>query len=378
MQKDRVIFLSSKNPYSKKDWSGIPFFLYQALTKHYNVEYIALPSFKRAKLFGYYFNKIFFLIFRRKYVFDYGIVMAFLYGIVGSIRIRKSSAKFIFSPAGFTETAFLRTSIPIVSYGDSSFLQLVDYYPVLQSVCKISKQEIKLVEGLSLSHISLIVFSSQWASNFVMATYNFNSIVIPFGANLSNIKANTPKIIENKSCRLLFIGVDWNRKGGDVALNVHNELLINNIDSKLTIVGVDIPKNTPVYDNVLVYSHIDKDTENGRELMDDIFRSADFLILPTIADCTPVVISEAYSYGLPVLAKNTGGLSSMVFNDITGYLLESNDWRGYFNLIVELIRDESKYNDLSKNCLKHYNSTFNWESWARNLYQSCANLSQHS
>src|SRR5687768_13126533 len=112
--KAKIIFLSSKNPYKKSDWSGIPFFLFEALCTQYDVEYVSLPGFKRVRLLGYYFNKIYSFLSGKKYLFDYGIILSLLYGIVGSIKLKSKSAKFILSPAGLTETAFLKTKLPIV------------------------------------------------------------------------------------------------------------------------------------------------------------------------------------------------------------------------------------------------------------------------
>lgn len=371
MGKEKVIFLSSKNPFSKKDWSGIPYFLHKALLNEYDVEYIPLTEFKRVKLFGYYVGELFFFLFKRKYVFDYGLVMAFLYAAVGSVRLRNKKAKFIFSPAGLTEIAFLRTSIPIVSYGDCSTLQLIDYYPALFNVCKLSHLEIKFVERLAIRRIQCPVFSSYWASNFVAKVYKASPITIAFGANLIVAKKAVPKEIRSNSCKLLFIGADWQRKGGDIVIKIHKELLERGINSQLTIVGMDIPESVRVPDHVTVINFINKDTEVGVKNFVELFEKADYFILPTVADCTPIVIAEAYAFGLPVLSTQTGGLPSMVFNDLTGYLFQVNDWEGYINYIIELSKDKLKYRNISKNCLSYYNSIFNWNSWANKLYQTC-------
>jgi glycosyltransferase involved in cell wall biosynthesis len=356
MGKEKIIFLSSKNPFSKKDWSGIPYFLYQALINEYDVEYIPLTEFKRVRLFGYYVGRLFFFL---------------LYAAVGSVRLRNKKAKFIFSPAGLTEIAFLRTSIPIVSYGDCSTLQLIDYYPALFNVCKLSRIEIEFVERLAIRRVHCTIFSSDWASNFIAKVYKASPITIAFGANLIVAKKAIPKEIRSNSCKLLFIGADWQRKGGDTVIKVHKELLERGINSQLTIVGMDIPENVIVPDHVTVINFMDKDTEVGVKNFTELFEKADFFILPTVADCTPIVIAEAYEFGLPVLATQTGGLSSMVFNDITGYLFQLDDCEGYISYIIELSEDKLKYRNISKNCLAYHNSIFNWNSWANKLHQTC-------
>ncbi|WP_137463714.1 glycosyltransferase, partial [Escherichia coli] len=46
------------------------------------------------------------------------------------------------------------------------------------------------------------------------------------------------------------------------------------------------------------------------------------LLLPTIADCYGMVFCEAAAFGLPVVATDTGGVSSIVINERTGILIK--------------------------------------------------------
>ena len=377
--KDKIIFLSAKNPYKKSDWSGIPFFLFETLAAHYEVEYVPLPVFKRVRLLGYYFSKVFTFITGKKYVFDYGIVLAWLYGISGSGKLKNKSAKFIFSPAGLTETAFLKTKLPIVTYGDCSTLQLVNYYPALAHVSQLSQWEISYVERRSLKRSSLSFLSSAWAADFIKLHYGKTCGVIPFG---SNLVVPSDSIIVKKhltnSVNLLFIGVDWIRKGGDIALRTHQQLLNKGVQSQLTIVGVSAPPGIELPEHVIIIPNVNKDIPVGENQFRELFTNANFLLLPTIADCTPIAIAEAYAFGVPVLANNTGGLPSMVINDVTGYLMQRNDEHEYASMIEKLIANPSKYEELSSNSLQSYRNTFNWHSAMLNLKNIASNALKSS
>ncbi len=368
MKREKIIFLSAKNPFTTKDWSGIPFFLFRSLSTSFDVEYVSLPTFSAVRKMGYYASKLFLKLSGKQYVFDYGIVMALLYGIIGSLRLRKqTNIKFIFSPAGLTEIAFLRTSIPIVTYGDCSTLQLINYYPALRNVSKLSIKEIDFVERNAFKRASHAVFSSNWASDFVQLKFGKSCSTIPFGSNiLDPTLTHLPKNISQTVCSLLFVGVDWKRKGADVALKIHQALLILGIPSRLTLVGLSIPREetTPAF--ITVFPHIDKDSEEGAVQINKIFTEALFFILPTRADCTPIVISEALSFGIPVLATNTGGIASQVEHGKTGFLFSEDDVEGYAQVIADLFNEKS-YQQLSANCLEAYQKTFNWNSWVHNL-----------
>ena len=55
--------------------------------------------------------------------------------------------------------------------------------------------------------------------------------------------------------------------------------------------------------------------------LDEFYRKARFLIVPSIwYEMCPLVISQAFSHGLPVLASNIGGLPELVEDGITGML----------------------------------------------------------
>ena len=366
MSRPKIVFLSSHNPFTTKAWSGIPFSLFESLKKNYEVEYVPLPHFKSLKLVGYYFARILHAITGKLYVFDYGIVIARLYGWVGRRRLKNKLAKFIFSPAGLTEVAFLNTKLPIVSYGDCSTLQLVDYYPALGDVIGFSKKEIRVVERRALERIEYAIFSSAWASDFVERTYRRKTFTIPFGSNIDSSIDGVKLSRVREPIKLLWIGVDWNRKGGDIVYETFNRMRAKGLECQLTIIGVNAPIE-PDY-SVKVIPRLQKDIPSDLTILIEAYSEAHFLLLPTRADCTPIVIAEAFAHGLPVLATRTGGVPSMVQDAKTGFLLDLNADQ-YVNVIERLTCDWSAYLQMCQNCLAAYQETFNWEVWGDQLNQ---------
>ncbi|MGN6530520.1 MAG: glycosyltransferase, partial [Ginsengibacter sp.] len=82
------------------------------------------------------------------------------------------------------------------------------------------------------------------------------------------------------------------------------------VKTELTIVGCSPPERVSLPDFVHVHGFIDKSKKEGKNLINKLYSENHFFILPTIAECTPVVFSEANSFGLPVITTNTGGISS--------------------------------------------------------------------
>lgn len=66
---------------------------------------------------------------------------------------------------------------------------------------------------------------------------------------------------------------------------------------------------------------------NNKEELAIFYRSGDILLYPSINDCSPNVVLEAMSCGMPVVATDSGGTSELIIKeDIKGgtLILENN------------------------------------------------------
>ncbi len=366
-RREKIIFLSAKNPLDKTEWSGIPYFMYKSLQQHFEVELMKGLKLRIIKKIGHYISQLSEKVFGKKFAFDYGILISLLYGIYYSARLlRKKNIRFIFCPAGLHELAFIQTKIPIISAGDCSTLQLVGYYPSLRNVHSVSIKEIAWVEKNAFSKIRLQLFSSRWAANFTHCHYGFSNIVdVAFGSNIFP-KSSVEKMISLKKTipfQLTFISLDWYRKGGDIVLDTVNVLISMRVPIHLTIIGCR-PPNDFDRNHITIIEHLDKNAYGEIQTLENILLSTHLVLLPTRADCTPIVVAEAFAFGIPVLASKTGGLPSMITDDINGYLFEINEAGYYANKILEIFEDPMLYSRLALSSLNTSKEILNWEAWA--------------
>ncbi len=97
---------------------------------------------------------------------------------------------------------------------------------------------------------------------------------------------------------------------------------------------------------------------------------SDVLLLPTIAECYGMVFCEAAAYGMPVVATNTGGISSIVVEGETGLLIDDpTDSQAFANSIHEIINNFDNYNLYSNNAFERYHSHLNWDAWAKKIIE---------
>jgi glycosyltransferase involved in cell wall biosynthesis len=80
-------------------------------------------------------------------------------------------------------------------------------------------------------------------------------------------------------------------------------------------------------------------TRSRAELL-DFYRGARMLVVPSLwFETYPMVIGEAMSHGLPVIASRIGGLPEIVENGVTGLLFEPGDHQDLAAKIRSLWRD---------------------------------------
>jgi glycosyltransferase involved in cell wall biosynthesis len=70
-----------------------------------------------------------------------------------------------------------------------------------------------------------------------------------------------------------------------------------------------------------------------------IYSDLDIVVLSSINEGTPVSIIEAMASGKPVIATNVGGVSSLVENNINGFLINPQDVQALSDAIIKLLND---------------------------------------
>lgn len=80
---------------------------------------------------------------------------------------------------------------------------------------------------------------------------------------------------------------------------------------------------------------------------------ADLFMLPSDYEGLPMVIIEAMSYGLPVVASNVGGVSEIVRDYETGFAVD-NDVEAFVEKIRYILEDENAYDDMSRKSMEYF------------------------
>jgi glycosyltransferase involved in cell wall biosynthesis len=99
-------------------------------------------------------------------------------------------------------------------------------------------------------------------------------------------------------CHIVFIGIDWQRKGGPLLVEAFQQVRRAVPGAKLTIVGCD----PHVHDeDIEVAGFLAKNIPAQRQRLEKILRDATIFCMPSYWESTGLVYMEAALYGLPVV-----------------------------------------------------------------------------
>ena len=118
------------------------------------------------------------------------------------------------------------------------------------------------------------------------------------------------------------------------------------------------------------YGFLRKSDPDETLLLNELYSTSHFFILPTEADCTPVVFPEASAFGLPSLSTLTGGVSSAVKESVNGHLFPRKTFvTDCVARVKELYDHPDQYLTLRGRSFDRYQNELNWESAATRVLQ---------
>jgi glycosyltransferase involved in cell wall biosynthesis len=216
--------------------------------------------------------------------------------------------------------------------------------------------------------------TSQWAKQSAIEDYGVSPElveIILFGANMDFVPP-AEGIFEkerNETLTLLFLAVDWERKGGSLAFDTLIALKEKGMKAKLIVCGC-IPPVEFADTDMQVIPFLNKNKPEDHELFVQLLSNCHFLVLPTRADCSLIVACEANSYGVPAITTNVGGISDVVIDDVNGYCLPLEaKGRQYAEQIASIYCDDRKYHQLIASSRKRFEDYLNWNKWTEKFIE---------
>ncbi len=369
-----VAFVSLGDPNDPHYWSGIPYHMLRSLVaENCRVEVVA--PLDRSFRYLYLGQKLLEKLSGPRFDIDRQPLALASYRDQINRRLKGSAVDVVFSPSSIP-IAMLDGHVPVVYWTDAVWEALVDYYEGFSNLSQTARVNGHRQEQMAMDRAALGIYSNDWAAQAARKYYKFSPSkikVIPFGANLE-VKHDSQDVRgfvkqrRKDHCRLLFLGVDWVRKGGDLALQAARLLNEAGLPTTLTVVGCDPfrKKDTPAF--VEKIGFISKRTESGRRTLEHLLSVSHFLLLPTRAEAGAIVFCEASAYGLPSVTTDTGGLATYVRSGVNGVRLPLKAAaEDYAREILKMFEDRHFYEELSLSSFNEFKTRLNWQTSVRSL-----------
>lgn len=369
--KIKIGYMSFFSSESVNFWSGIVYYMRKSLERE-NVEIIPIHNLNSKLDNLYKIKSLYYKITKKSYHRQREIPIVKRATRQAEKIIKEKKPDIIIS-SGAMEISLIETTVPLTFWSDATFEGLVNYYPGYTNLANEILKSGDYLERLSLSRAKHQFFSSDWASNSSINYYKSDPskvMTVPFGANINkipdyeDIKSRAKQKMNSQQINILFVGVDWYRKGGDIVLKLAEKLTSIGVKVELHIVGCNpIIENKPSY--VKIYGYLSKANPKENQLLLDLYNNAHFFAIPSRYEAYGIVACEANANGLPVIASKTGGLQEIVIENTNGYLYdfgnEKNEIERIASQILELTSDKNKYYELSLSSYNEYKTRLNWD-----------------
>ena len=248
---------------------------------------------------------------------------------------------------------------PLFVYTDHTHLTNL-YYPSFDRRMLYSARWIDLERSI-YRNATLIFTMSSHVSRSLTEQYGCEPgkiECVSIGSNVASPNEHELSDARYASRRILFVGIDWERKGGPLLVQAFRKVLERMPDAKLTIVGcsptIDVP-NCEVL---------------GRLPLEEVgahYRRAAVFCMPTQNEPFGVVFLEALEHRLPVIATNIGAIPEIVQEGVSGYTVDTGDVDALADRLYRLLVSPGLCRQFGEAGHAHIRARYTWQSTGRRI-----------
>jgi glycosyltransferase involved in cell wall biosynthesis len=177
---------------------------------------------------------------------------------------------------------------------------------------------------------------SEWAKASAVDDYGVDPdrvTVNPPGVDTDLWSPGTPGERRDGPVRILFVGGDFRRKGGDVLLDWFRRA--RPAGTELHLVTRERVDPAP---GVTIHAGVEPNSER----LVGLYRASDVFVLPSRAECFGIATVEAMATGLPVVVTDVGASREIVAEGENGHLVRPGRPDELGEALDDLVRDAAR------------------------------------
>jgi glycosyltransferase involved in cell wall biosynthesis len=159
---------------------------------------------------------------------------------------------------------------------------------------------------------------------------------------------------------ILYVGIDWERKGGPELIQAFQRVLAKHPDASLTIIGASPKVEVP---NCTVLGRLPP------EEVATHYENATLFCLPTHLEPFGIAFLEAMQARLPVVGTRIGAIPDFVQDGWNGYLVEPGDVQGLTEALLKLLDDPERCREFGERGFALTQDRYSWEAVGKRFHQ---------
>lgn len=359
----KILGVIDNDPFDPQTWSGSSYYFFSAL-KRKNVLCAALSA-KPSKATEYLLKGLSFHpdIDKWKFKFHlnthyYGQMTKAVIKEIGRLKDNEADYNVILQIGAWYDLT-KRNNALTVSYHDGNLQALLNSpfgYPKING--KVIERALRYEKRL-YEKIDLIFPMSAWLANSFIKDFGVSpKKLLPVGAGI-----NLPYIseTENKDYtrpNLLFVGKQFERKGGKFLLEAFHIAKKEIRDLTLTIIG---PSLTQLPDGARCLDFLSKNTEEGVKRLLSEYAAASVFVMPSLYEPFGIVFAEAMAHRLPCIGTNICAIPELIEDGVNGYVVPVSDSAALAKKMIALLKNPEMCRQMGNRGYAKYLKNYTWD-----------------
>ncbi len=293
------------------------------------------------------------IIQRKKRARDCLLITSFMFDQIGQLMRQQLAGKgyaWTFQTQSLFDAS--QPGLPHFVYTDHTVLANLNYPIIDRRRVLYSKPWLRRERAI-YANANYVFAASNFARDSIIADYDCppeQVLCVYTGVNVRVPDPAGPKPYTNPE--ILFVGVEWERKGGPQVVAAFKRVLEQRPDAQLTIIGCSPEVDLP---NVNVVGRI------APQALPPYFERASLFCLPAWIEPAGIAYAEAALYRLPVVATPIGGIPDRVVHGETGYLIPPGDVSALSEHLLALLNNPERCAEFGAAGRRRAEQLFSWD-----------------
>ncbi|MHB8233647.1 MAG: glycosyltransferase family 4 protein [Solirubrobacteraceae bacterium] len=199
----------------------------------------------------------------------------------------------------------------VVTLEDMTLRQASTSHPVFSQMSAAATESWERRRARIYASARMCAAASHWTADSLLGDYELPDervVVVGFGAN--HRASATER--DWRTPRFLFVGIDWERKGGPQLLRAFARLREGLPQATLDVIGGHPPLEQ---EGVTFHGVLSQSVQRERDTTLDLFSRATCFAMPSQVEPFGIAYVEAASAGLPSIGSSVGGPSDVIGAD---------------------------------------------------------------